>query len=382
MLIKYMKVSQKNESFFVVKFKVSDLSDKVNFHFRNPFGNEKDEIELYDKYIARIRKLGIDITSSAIGIQRRLDYRRIKEISDYLNTKENSFFPSSIILALDPLDISLIKNIEELEENEYGVIDIDDSVKLQIVDGQHRLAGLFSANDDVRQNFELLAVLLINATPEVCASIFADVNGTQTKVNRSVIYDLLEIRMPNTIDEINLKKLHDVSAQLNGDKESPLYKHVKMLGIGSGAISQAFLISAMQKIMKSTDIDYDSIQVLYSNLFLYCKAFQKIFPDDWPVIDYKLHVGENFEIDFYRHSNYVLKTRKSQLLKTNGFGAILLLFPIVYKQLKNKDFIGYYNIINKLHLKIDWVDDDLLKSGTGEKTQNSFKDKLIRVLNI
>lgn len=374
MKIKYMKVNQKNDSFYVVKLKASEMRNMINFHFRNPYSNEKNTVELYEKYIKRIENAGLEITNSEIGIQRRLEITRIKSIKKYLETSEEGFFPNSVILALDPFDSDYVLNIDDIETNEFGEIHLKEGVKFQVVDGQHRLAGLFISDEYVQNNFEILAVLLINATPEVCAKVFSDVNGTQTKVNRSVIYDLLGIIKTSSKNEFQLKILHDISNQLNSDKESPLYKHIKMLGIGSGAISQAFFIESLQYAINNNHDVYNNPQVFYEKIYMYLRAFQRNFPDDWPV---KI----NYDLDmFYDYSKYVLRTRKSQLLKTNGFGAIMRLFPHVENMVNEHSFKGYDDVIKRLVNQIDWVADISTTSGTGDKNQKAIKDKLLFIL--
>lgn len=374
MKIKYMKVTQKNESFYVVKMKATDMRNIVNFHFRNPYSNEKNTFELYENYIRRIESAGIEITNSDIGIQRRLDATRIKSIKKYLETSEEGFFPNSVILALDPFESDYVENIDEIEGNDFGEIHLKEGVKFQVVDGQHRLAGLFISEEYVQKNFEILAVLLISATPEVCAKVFSDVNGTQTKVNKSVIYDLLGIVKTNTTNEFQLKILHDISNQLNSDIESPLYKHIKMLGIGSGAISQAFFIESLQYAINDNRKFLENPQYFYERIYMYLRAFQRNFPKDWPVKQ-----TDDLE-EFYDYSKYVLRTRKSQLLKTNGFGAIMRLYPYIDKMVNVHSYKSYDDLIKRLVDKIDWVYDISLTSGTGDKNQKAIKEKLLNIL--
>ena len=98
----------------------------------------------------------------------------------------------------------------------------------------------------------------------------------------------------------------------------------------------------------------------------------------WPVWESKDYVNSQ---RFFEHSDYVLKVQKSQILKTNGFGAIMLLMPYVVNNLEsNYDYKNYYMLLSKLSGKIDWINDDTIKQGTGKKTQNSVKQKMINIL--
>lgn len=181
-------------------------------------------------------------------------------------------------------------NYEDIEDRDFGEIELSDEVSFQIVDGQHRLAGLFISNDSIIDDFEISAVLLLNATSHTCAKIFADINGNQAKVSKSVIYDLYDLLEVDKEEEILMKSLHNICNKLNTDPESPLYRHIKMLGIGQGAISQAFFLQYLRGVIKELTWENKPQQFIYDNLFLYLKCFQRIFYNVWPVLemrDYK-----------------------------------------------------------------------------------------------
>lgn len=380
MKIPYIKISQKNEVFFITKFKSSELKNRINFHFRAPYSSEEEKNELYEEYMEKLKRKGIDINNNEEGIQRRVQISRINKIKNYINEKEDSFFPTSVVLAADvSKEEGFEKQYSEIEKNDFGIIDLNDNIKFQIVDGQHRLAGLFISDESIQDNFEISAVLLFNATKDTCAKVFADINGNQTPVNRSVIFDLYEMMDSNTEEAIKNKNLHSICKKLNNDPDSPLYKHIKMLGVGSGAISQAFFIEYLDKAMRQIELNHNDIQEIYNNLFLYFKAFQRIFSSQWPVKEKKQY---NNMRDFYDFSDKVLKQDKSQIIKTNGFGALMLVFPFVYNTLEKRNFDEYYELISKLKGKIDWSKDDILARGTGKKIQNELKNKLKKILGI
>lgn len=373
----YIKIQQKDEIFFITKFSSDYLRKKVNFHFRQAYSEETSDFENYDMYINRIKKLGLDINAEEEGIQRRVQIKRIEAIRDYLENQVESFFPNTVILSVDlSNNEDFMNEYSKYEESDVGTFDFPEDIQFQIVDGQHRLAGLFISSDQLQKSFEMPVVLLINITLNTCAKIFADVNGNQAPVNRSVIYDLYELM--NGEDNIEIaknKKLHSICKMLNNDNKSPLYQHIKMLGIGNGAISQAFFVNALRKAFDTINYNYENLQEMYECLFFYFYAFQDIFPTEWPV----LRIYKDYE-EFLNYSKNVLKEKKSQLLKTNGFGAIMYLFPEVYKSINSHDYKSYYDQIIKLK-SIDWCNDEILKGGTGEKTQKAMANKLRDLLN-
>ena len=59
MKIPYIKINQKNETFFVVKFSANELKKHVNFHFRDPYSSEPEKNEECEQYLNKIRRKGI-----------------------------------------------------------------------------------------------------------------------------------------------------------------------------------------------------------------------------------------------------------------------------------------------------------------------------------
>ena len=379
MRIPYIKIKQKNEVFFITKFNAKELQKRVNFHFRDPYSDEEQKIILYNDYISKLEKKGISIVADEEGVQRRLQISRINKIKEYLEKEIDSYFPTSIVLAVDvSLEDNFLYNYEDIEDNDFGEIELSDDVTFQIVDGQHRLAGLFISDETVIENFELSAVLLFNATAHTCAKIFADINGNQAKVSKSVIYDLYDLMDVDKKEEILMKSMHNICNKLNTDPESPLYRHIKMLGIGQGAISQAFFMQYLRNVVKELGWEDKNQQFIYDNVFLYLKCFQRIFTDVWPVLEAKNYKDNQ---EFFEYSNVVLKVKKSQILKTNGFGAIMLLMPNVVNMVDSDySYKNYYKILEFLKGKMDWINDDTIKQGTGKKTQNAVKQKMLNIL--
>lgn len=388
MKLPFMIIRQKEETFLLTKFKATDLLSHITFHFRQAYSDDNSKDVSIEEYLQKIRNKGIEIQTSEEGIQRRLQINKINDITKYLNNdKEESFFPNAVILSTNisiyndsieqSFDDKIIEQISKCEERGFGEIDLPDDIKFTIVDGQHRLAGLFLANDDVQKNFDIPAILLVNITVNTCAKIFSDVNGTQSTVNKSVIYDLYELRADSKLIEYK-KKLHSICKNFNTDRESPLYRHIKMLGIGEGAISQSFFVNAVDKAIKAIQIDNNSLQDLYDNLFYYFRAFQRVFFDQWPVLENYTEYEE-----FRNYSLKIMKVDKSQILKTNGFGGIMKAFPTIYDYLKRNgelSYNAYHNIIERLKGEIDWCKD--FTEGTGAKNQDKVKERILGILGL
>lgn len=374
MKVPFLKIQQKDFVFYMTNLTASYLKDHVNFHFREPYSDD-DSIRVNTKmFLDELEKMGFNVRAQENGIQRRLQLLKVKKITNYLQSGEEAFFPNSIILSTSICEDDLDNYLSE-DFGNYGFLTLPDSIEFQIVDGQHRLAGLFRSTEIDLDHFILPVILLFDVSLSTRAKIFADVNGNQTPVNMSNIYDLYGSMASSKKIEIK-QKLHFLCKSFNEEKTSPLYKHVKMLGIGRGAISQSFFVNAVERALKVLNFSYQDMQGMYNSIFFYLKSYQRIFKNQWPVLENV----DNMEF-FYQHSDQVLKIDKSQALKTNGFGAIMRAFPKVYKAVDNQDFQSYYEIVSRLKDKVDWCSDNLRK-GTGDKTQKAICEMLLIGMNL
>lgn len=163
-------------------------------------GNEKREVEVYS------------------GIQRELSKSRVKEISKYVNLVDATF-PSSVILhiSIEDIEYDKIKGIMYLP--------FRDNVA-KVLDGQHRIAGLEEFNGK-REDFDVNVTIFVEMELEDQAIVFATINKTQTKVNKSLVADLFafaKFRSPQ-------KTCHNIARALNQKEGSPFKDKIKILGV-------------------------------------------------------------------------------------------------------------------------------------------------------
>ncbi|MFR0018741.1 MAG: DGQHR domain-containing protein [Paraclostridium sp.] len=371
MRIPFIKVNQKGEIFYISKINALDLRKYVNFEFRDPYNEKalKNDIINYDKYINKITGEEITQNSNPKGIQRKLQIDKINSIKKYLENNVDNFFPNSVILSLNVQEDNL-NSIYELEDQDMGLIEVNDGDYFNIIDGQHRLAGIFMCGDDIVSNFDIPVVLLIDISVSNAVKIFLDINSNQKKVDKSLVYDLYEDLDDKEIEDI--KKIHMICKKMYINQNSPLYRQIKMLGVGSGAISQAFFIDTVIESIKFIDMVNESTQYIYNHLFSYFRAYQRTFPKDWPL---KLESQDMSIEELDNYSKQVLIINKSQLLKTTGFGAIMNAFEYIYKKSQG-DYKNYYNIVSKLKGNISWRH----ISGTGKSKQKELSNRIIDIL--
>ena len=164
---------------------------------------------------AKPRVYDPETLSSEGGVQREPSERRVKAIAEYADSTDAAF-PTAVLLAVKSENCVLAE----------GQISIDGDGVADIVDGQHRVEGLRLKSPDVLAKFTLPIVLMVDPTEEEKAWLFATINGTQTKVPASLVYDLYgvtETRSP-------AKTCHEIARSLNSMPESPWHRRLKMLG--------------------------------------------------------------------------------------------------------------------------------------------------------
>lgn len=374
MKIPFIKVNQKGETFFICKMNAKDLKEHINFEFRDPYFDYKSQKDRFndEKRVEVLQRKGLNIQINNKSAQRKLQVDKINSIKRFLEENETNFFPNSILLSLNIIEDEDNEIIEKLESEEIGEITLSGDNKFNIIDGQHRLAGIFASNKNILDNFEIAVVLLVDVSVSYATKIFLDINENQTSVNKSLVYDLYGSIDDESINDI--RKIHMICEKLYKNNNSPLYKQIKMLGVGSGAISQAFFIDSVLEALKECNLDKLSAQEIYSEVFTYFRAYQKVFQSDWPVLLDENRKEENQNISDEEYAEKVLKKQKSQLVKTTGFGGIMKAFPEIYKIKKGGQ--SYLQIIQQLKDKIDWK-----KSyGTGKKAQRYIKEEIIGYL--
>ena len=92
-----------------------------------------------------------------------------------------------------------------------------------IIDGQHRLKGL---QEFGLQDFEIGVSIFIGVDDGTEATIFSTVNLAQTKVNRSLVYDLFSISRHRSPE----KTCHEIVVALDRLEDSPFRDRIKRLG--------------------------------------------------------------------------------------------------------------------------------------------------------
>lgn len=208
-----IRVSQPIGDFYVGSMQAKDLAEISYFDIRRI---SLDERENFDTYL---------------GIQREINRKRVEEIALYTQSPDATF-PTAVVLAVDELCAEL-EPIEDGGNDRFFNMtlsnnpDTDDQILYRqiarVIDGQHRITGLMEAPND---NFEINVSIFVGADISDQATIFATVNLAQTKVNRSLVYDLFALSQSRSPE----KTCHEVTVALDRTEGSPFFQRIKRLG--------------------------------------------------------------------------------------------------------------------------------------------------------
>jgi len=186
-----------------------------------------------------------------LGIQRKLNDTRIRDIKKYVGTVD-ACFPTSIVISID----EKCATVEETERQGFMLLRISEfvdqdapelSIPLDhvatIIDGQHRLKGLEEAKI---ADFELSISVFVGADQATEASIFSTVNLAQTKVNKSLAYDLFDYAKTPSPE----KTCHEIVVALDKLSNSPFQGRIKRLGVRTEGrfgetLSQATIVKGL-----------------------------------------------------------------------------------------------------------------------------------------
>lgn len=218
------------------------------------------------------------------GTQRLIQDKRLNEIADYIN-RMDSTFPNSIIVAANydlntgfdqgeleyiseeesgaPVDDSRVWTVSESADGCH-TLTIPTAEKLAaVIDGQHRLFSFARAEPQAMQSMNLLCSVFIDLPKALQAQIFATINSTQKRVDRSLTYELFGYNVSDEEEDFWTPDKLAVffTRRLATDKDSPLRGRV-MVAPKRDAALQELASAADWRV--STAVVVDGILRLFS----------------------------------------------------------------------------------------------------------------------
>lgn len=190
-----------------------------------------DSAELIQITFADVREMVANDVDEFLGIQRKVNPKRVRDIGEYVNTVD-ACFPSAVILAIpgrcasydeDTRTLILTSDLDAEDGNTINRLEI-----ARVLDGQHRIEGLQHLAPG-HPPFEVNVSIFIEMDIESQAYLFSVVNLQQTKVSKSLVYDLFgysKARSPQ-------RTAHNIAVALDSTISSPFYKRIKRLGVAT-----------------------------------------------------------------------------------------------------------------------------------------------------
>jgi DGQHR domain-containing protein len=183
-----------------------------------------DAHDLHDIAFSDVRRIENRDVEKYLGIQRELSEPRVKELRQYVRTVDATF-PTSVIIAVASEHASF-------NEDENTMTIRRDAKVAHVIDGQHRIAGLGSNGYGT---FQLNVTVFVDMELEDQAMVFATINLKQTKVSKSLAYDLYEF----TSSRSPQKTAHNIAKLLNTRTGSPFFNKIKILGVATGKVEES-----------------------------------------------------------------------------------------------------------------------------------------------
>ncbi|MBF4187967.1 DGQHR domain-containing protein [Serratia ureilytica] len=220
------------------------------------------------KILSEITYTAVRGVDDEVGaVQRILIERRIKGIKEFVLSGGD--FPAAIVL-----------NWTSKDNMEIGNDSIEFEVKnrsAQIIDGQHRVAGIKAAikEDPTLESLQIPVVIYFDLSTKECADIFLAINTEQKPAPRSLVYDLYGISSDTTLDPAS-SRARDIAEYLNKEESSPYFGKIKFPGEKrrKGGIALSTAVSAIKPLVEERAIFE---QVGITELSLQFKCFYNYF---------------------------------------------------------------------------------------------------------
>lgn len=341
-----IKVQQPIGTFFIAAMNSADLCEITYSDVRRLEGER--EVETY------------------LGIQRPLSRKRVDELREYVTTLD-ACFPTGVILAIDSRCAEYSEERKILTLRAYSdKTDPANSVNrieiAKVLDGQHRIEGLRGYKGP---RFELNVSIFIDMDIENQAYVFSTVNLAQTKVNKSLVYDLYEYSRARSPQ----KTCHNIAVALDKLPTSPFHERIKRLGSATRGraaetITQATFVEALLPYFTTNKIaDRD--------LYLRGKRPKEVNADESRKLIFRNMFIDERDIDIADIVlNFFSAVRNRwpdawnqggdgrMLNKTNGFRALVRLLRHAYLHLGNPGDVVSEGQFTTLLRKATLTDED------------------------
>jgi DGQHR domain-containing protein len=256
------------------------------------------------------------IVQASQAYQRMLNPAKLKEIAGFVDSEEG-FFPNSIIVNFgEKLEW---KRKDSHDEVQVGTVTLPEFYGCAwIIDGQHRLYGVASAEKDIM--VPVLAFERIDQKEQ--ANLFVEINEKQKKVPADLLWDLYSDIYRDSLDDrqkllfqiAETAKMLEASGPLMGCIDIPSFPRDRSPELSLTTVCSTILKHSPWDQLKHQDetkTPENAARIISS----YFQVLKTLWPEDWA------------------------KRKDGVLLTNNGFGVFMMLFQdivlhLVYKQKK------------------------------------------------
>lgn len=343
---KCLEVEQPIGKFYVGTIKAQDL---VAISFADVHRIEKRDVE------------------RVVGVERPLVKSRVNEIKQYVKTIDATF-PSNIILA--------VKSEDAIYDPKTGTMRLPRNEKVaEIIDGQHRIAGLREYDG----TFQLNVAIFVDMELEDKAMVFATINLKQTKVSKSLAYDLYEFASTRSPQ----KTCHNIAKLLNAKEGSPFEGKIKILGTATGkpfeTLTQATFVERLlgyisddpmkdRDIIKRSGKKLSKIKPPQSNQLIFRNMFIDERDAEIARILYNYFAG----VANKWHGAWYTKESGKILSRTTGFTALMWFLRDAYLSFQKPESVismsSFEKIFSPMKLREeDFNPQDYPPGGVGER---------------
>lgn len=274
-----------------------------------------------------------------VGIQRELKDDRVAEIAKFVNSVDATF-PTSVVLAVKSSCVTFDAKTGQLTLREGEDESTGELIPLNrianILDGQHRVEGLKGLTE--HSTFDVPVSIFVDADIADQAYIFATVNLAQTKVNKSLVYDLLDYAKARSPQ----RSAHDIVVALDSAEKSPFYQRIKRLGTatpgrtpGLETLAQATVVNSILPLM-SKDPEGDRFDLAKGRKLQSRDVRYEIAPlrSLW-IKERDIEIAKIFFEYFHAVKDrwplaWNSREKGAMLARTNGFRAFSKFFKLVY----------------------------------------------------
>ncbi len=234
------------------------------------------------------------------AVQRVLNQRRIHTIKHF--TLSGGDYPSAIVL-------NWINPENPLNKKNDSITFFNIRGTAQIIDGQHRIAGIKAAIDENPHIAELEIPVAIyeDLSTEECAEIFLSINTEQKPAPRSLVFDLYGIASREIVDPAALRA-SDIAMSLNSMEESPYYNNIKFPGSPKrkGGIALSTAVSAIKPLVEEKgdfeQIGFKELESQKQAILNFFIALENKYHNQWDKKDNAFQYASGFigAIDFLK----------------------------------------------------------------------------------